>query len=77
MRRERDNGPPGGSSNLAKKVRVREAKKEKTALAVTKPVVGQIKQIKALATRLSEFHTTVWLASKYEVLTASPKVANR
>jgi hypothetical protein len=51
--------------------------KKKAALAVTKPVVGQIKQKRALGNRLGEFHTTVWLASKYEVLHASPKVANR
>jgi hypothetical protein len=50
VRRERDNGPRGGSSNPLKKM---------TARAVTEPLIGQMTQTNALATRLGEFYTAV------------------
>jgi hypothetical protein len=36
-------------------------KKKMTARAVTEPLIGQMTQNKALATRLGDFYTTVWL----------------
>jgi hypothetical protein len=57
VRRERDNGPRGGSEKYG----YVEPKQKMTAWAVTEPLIGQMRQTKALATRLGELCTMVSL----------------
>jgi hypothetical protein len=49
----------GDVASILQKVRVREAKKKKTARAVTGPMVGQGTQTKGLDTRFGVFKTTL------------------
>jgi hypothetical protein len=53
---------------LRKKYGYVKPKQKMTARAVTEPLIGQMTQKKALATRLGEFYTTVWLVLGFEVL---------
>jgi hypothetical protein len=57
--RDRNNGPRGGSNNLAEKYGYVKPKKKMAARAVTEPVIGQMTQTKALDTRIGEFYMTV------------------
>jgi hypothetical protein len=43
-------------------------KQKMTVRAVTELLIGQVTQKKALATRLGELYTTVWLVLGFEVV---------